>query len=94
MGGILRIAWMWALPAAFVSILLIGVQPAWTLGEIDAALVLVVLCGSLARLADVESYGGTTAEGDPATRKDAIRYASSLVAATTLGWLLAQSVDL
>ncbi|HWB80178.1 MAG TPA: hypothetical protein VG755_34670 [Nannocystaceae bacterium] len=93
-GGLLRILWMWALPATVLCLLLIVARRPWTLGALDVALALVVLAGSAARVVDVEWCGGETAEGDPATRTDAIRYASLLVGSSIVGWLVAQSVEL
>lgn len=93
-GGVLRIVWMWALPATLVCVLLIVAQPRWTLGALDLALVLIVLCGSAARLVDVEWCRGETAEGDPATRTHAIRYSAWLAGSSVVAWVIAQSVAL
>lgn len=90
----LRLTWMWMLPSTVLCILLVAVQPAWTFGPRDLALVLIVAVGIAARLGDVLWFSGTTAEGDPATLADVKRYAASLVLLAVLGWLAAQVVPL
>ncbi len=88
----LRLTWMWMLPSTVLCVLLVAVQPAWTFGARDLALVLVVAAGIAARLGDVLWFSGTTAEGDPATLAHVRRYATSLLLIAVVGWLVAQVV--
>ena len=88
----LRVVWMAALPAIVLCILMLTrVQP-WTLGLTDAVVVGILAAGITARALDALHFGGTTADGSPATRSHVVGYSIRIVAATVAAWIVAQSI--
>jgi hypothetical protein len=85
---------MAGLPFIALCAFLVADQPRWTFGIRDAALWTFVGIAVIARVIDVEWFHGSTAEGEPATRRHAVVYAAGLVALVALLWLGGQSVDL
>jgi len=83
---------MAAVPAILLCLVFLAAKEPWTLGAFDVVLVLLVAAAVGARAADALKFGGTTAEGEPATREDVISYAILLVLVTGAAWFVAQSV--
>jgi hypothetical protein len=88
----LRIVWMMALPAILLCVFLLADQEKWTFGMYDFVLALLVFAAIGARAVDALYLGGTTAQGEPATRKHVVAYATRLLAITAVSWVFAQSV--
>jgi hypothetical protein len=91
---LLRVVWMGAIPFILLCIFLLADTETWTLGTVDIVLVLLVVGAVVARAIDALSYGGTTADGEPATRSHVIRYAIRVVVIAAVAWVIAQSIAL
>ncbi len=90
----LRVVWMAAIPAIVLCILLLAHEEKWTFGGTDLVVVGLVVAGIVARAVDALHFGGTTADGSPATRSHVIGYSLRVFAITIAAWIFAQSVAL
>ena len=88
----LRVLWMGAIPFILLCIFLLADTERWTLGAVDVVLMLLVAGAVVARALDALVYGGTTADGEPATRAHVIGYAIRLVVIVVIAWVIAQSI--
>jgi hypothetical protein len=89
---VLRVIWMGAIPFILLCIFLLADAEKWTLGTVDVALALLVVGAVIARALDALKYGGTTADGEPATRAHVVAYAIRLVLIVAVAWVIAQSI--
>jgi hypothetical protein len=75
--------------AAFIS-----EQPPWTIGLLDAGYLVAVGSLLLARTVDIKRFAGETVHGEPASRRDLVRYALGLSGVSGALWLVAQNFQL
>lgn len=92
--AVLRLVWMSAIPAILLCLLLISDQEPWSVGRYDAVLVALFVAGVVARALDALRFGGTTADGRPATRAHVVGYAIRLLLVTAAVWVVAHSIAL
>jgi hypothetical protein len=91
-GCLTRIAWSFCgIAVALILWVTILRGPPWALTIGDALYWTVVLGMIAARYLDVARYDGLTLSGEPATRRDAQRYAVGVLAASGLAWGVAQT---
>jgi len=89
---LLRVVWMGAIPFILLCIFLLADQEKWTLGTYDISLILLVVAAVGARAVDALKYGGTTADGEPASRAHVLGYTVRLVGIVAIAWVIAQSI--
>jgi hypothetical protein len=88
----LRLLWMGSVPFLLLCAFILADRPAWTFGVGDLAFWGLAIVAIVARAIDVLVFHGLTADGAPATKRDAWRFAAVLLAASTLLWIGVQSV--
>jgi hypothetical protein len=88
----LRFLWMGSLPFLLLSAFILADRPAWTFGLPDVAYWAIAIAAIVARIVDVVHFGGTTAEGEPATRRDLVRFVGLVALTSVVAWVAVQSV--
>ncbi len=93
--GLARIVWMGAGNAVLLMLALsiARVQP-WTATWRDLAYGAVLFGVLWVRWIDVTRFGGRTADGDPASKRDWQRWATAVLVVAGAAWALAQSLGL
>lgn len=74
--------------------LTILLEPAWTFTVRDVLFWSNVAALLVLRYVDITRFGGRTAEGEPATRRDFVRYAAGVTGFSAAFWTLSQSMHL
>ena len=93
-GGLLRLGWMMVgnvLLLIFAVSIFIG--PSWTLTLKDGMFWGSVVMVLVLRYIDITHFGGQTAIGEPATHRDFVLYAVSVVGVSLVLWTIAQSFE-
>ena len=74
--------------------LTIFMSPSWTVSVKDGVYFVVVVLAIVLRYVDITRYGGRTTYGEPATRRDFVRYGIGMTVFSIVLWAIAQSVQI